>query len=369
MSCTNCFNGCAETVSDQCIRYTGNDVPALGIQHGDTLLSVENAITTFLSSTLTGVGIKPIIDNNIICDLVKNNLPSCTNCTGFTLNDILSALIKSACDLQEQIDTINTSITSINNTLTVLNADYTLPADCLSGVTASSDTHAIVQATINKLCQLNTNLPNTYVPINATPGHPGINDYIESYLNGIPGQSLISDKMIPYVAVPYFNPDLSHFSVSGAGTGDWLNVNLCNGLNFTPDLRGRVLVGTTSGMGGGSFNSNVDPAISGNPTYNLNSLYGTNTVTLVPSQIPAHTHGATSVDSGHVHTTFADVKYNSPGANLKLDTGVAIAAGSNITSTGFANITTSILPNTPAGGSHNNVQPTHACYYIMYIPV
>lgn len=32
MSCTNCFNGCTEITSDKCVRYTGTNIPELGIQ-------------------------------------------------------------------------------------------------------------------------------------------------------------------------------------------------------------------------------------------------------------------------------------------------------------------------------------------------
>jgi len=50
MSCKDCFNGCAETVSDQCVKYTGIDIPALGIENGDSLASVESALVTYLLS-------------------------------------------------------------------------------------------------------------------------------------------------------------------------------------------------------------------------------------------------------------------------------------------------------------------------------
>jgi len=44
MSCTNCFNGCAETTSDQCVKYTGIDIPELGIVKGDPLAAVLQSI-------------------------------------------------------------------------------------------------------------------------------------------------------------------------------------------------------------------------------------------------------------------------------------------------------------------------------------
>lgn len=100
MSCSNCFNGCAEIVSDQCVRYTGIDVPVLGIKNGDSLSFVEQALITFLTSTLDGTGIKIDINPAIICNLVKQHLPTCGD---LTVVDFITALIKAACDLQTQM--------------------------------------------------------------------------------------------------------------------------------------------------------------------------------------------------------------------------------------------------------------------------
>ena len=146
MSCSNCFNGCAEIVSDQCVKYTGIDVPVLGIQKGDSLSYVEQALIEFLTSTLDGTGIKIDIPSETICELVQQYLPDCGD---ITVVDLITALIKASCDLQEQVDVVAASITT-------LNADYDV--DCLSGVTNSSDTHAVLQAVINKLCGLEVDL-------------------------------------------------------------------------------------------------------------------------------------------------------------------------------------------------------------------
>jgi len=354
-NCSNCYNGCTEIVSDRCVKYTGIDVPVLGIQTGDSLSFVEQALITFLTSTLDGTGIKPIINDTIICDLVRQYLPTCGE---LSLNDVLSAIIKAACDLQEQVD-------AIDATLTTLNADYTI--DCLTGVTASSDTHAIVQAVINKVCALGVSLNalaldlhTNYVTI------ANINSYISAYING--ESSLISSKMIPYVAVPYFNPDLSNFDGTGAGIGNWANIYLCNGANpGVPDLRGRVLVGTTTGMNGGALSSAVDPAIPGNPAYSLGTTTGLNQVTLGSTQIPSHTHTATaiSIDSGHTHT-------NVTGSTILSNGGPEYLSGYSNNGTsgvGYANITTSVTINPTGGGlPHQNNQPAIGCYFIIYIP-
>jgi len=177
--------------------------------------------------------------------------------------------------------------------------------------------------------------------------------------------------MIPYVAVPYFNPDLSNFDLSGSGLGNWAKIYLCNGNNpGVPDLRGRVLVGATTGMGGGTMNSSVNPAIIGNPNYLLGTITGANQITLSSTQIPSHTHAATavSIDSGHTHSILNAATYQSsviPNGG----SGQYFVKGTQTTETGTANITTTVTINPTGGGlAHPNFQPAIGCYYIIYIP-
>lgn len=374
MSCSNCFNGCAETISDQCVKYTGIDVPALGISTGDNLLSVENAITNFLVPAINGTGIKPIIDPNIICNIVKSYLPPCTTCVGFTLNEVLTAIVKTLCDLQLQITT-NT------NAITTLNANYTI--GCLSGVTASSDTHDIVQATINNLCSLNTafsNLVSQLNTINVTSLN--IDEYITDYLDNQPSTSSASAKMVPYAPIPYFGPLSNYpavgdsFSLTGAGSNYWAKVYLCNGANpGVPDLRGRTLVGVTTGMGGGQLNQFVDPAF-GNPNYLLGTLDGTNQVTLGENQLPNHTHPNTVntilTDPGHVHSLPRVVKPGGPyGLNYASDFAfdeILQTGNSGVNGTGISAVTTITNAAIGSGDAHQNNQPSIGCYYIIYIP-
>jgi len=373
-NCSNCYNGCTEIISDKCVRYTGVDVPVLGIQTGDSLSFVEQALITFLTSTLDGTGIKIDIDPEIICALVQDYLPTCGDITAV---DLFNALIKAACDLQEQVDAIVAE-------LAILNGNYDI--DCLTGVTSSSDTHAIVQAVITKLCDVSADLvalaldlDTNYVKL------ADLNALIQAYLDSIaPATNIQYKKMVPYTAVEYYGP-LSNFDASGAGLSGlgWQNVYLCNGNNGTPDKRGRVGVGAIQGVGGGALNPNVDPTFPGNPNYNLNMLQGTNTVTLTTNQIPSHSHLATSIvtDPTHNHTSGTI-----PGKGTGLtpaSTGVAVdratppgggGAGSAFSanewttkaSTGITVGTT--VANSGGGLSHSNIQPVLACYYIIYLP-
>jgi microcystin-dependent protein len=371
MSCTNCFNGCTEIVSDKCVKYTGIDIPELGISSGDTLLAVESAIINFLVPTLTGVGIKPIISESVLCDTVSKYLPTCNQCSGFTLNEVLTAIIKAACDLQGQVDAIALAIE-------VINGEYTL--GCITSVSPSSGTHSVLQAVIEKLCLVNStlagliiSLPTTYVSI------ANINSYIEAYLASSGETTNVSSKMVPYTAVEYYGP-LTQFDVTGAGTGVWANIYLCNGNNGTPDKRGRVAVGTTSGMGGGTFDPAVDPAIAGNPAYSLGTTGGANTVVLSEGNMPNHNHNASNIttDPGHTHTILGITG----GDNDDNNNTVRFAGGdkSQGETTFYFNNTeacqsavTNVTINTTisytgGGTAHANIQPVLACHYIMYIP-
>jgi microcystin-dependent protein len=369
-NCSNCYNGCTEIVSDRCVKYTGIDVPVLGIQTGDSLSFVEQALITFLVSTLDGTGVKIDINDIDVCALVQKYLPTCGD---LSIVDISKALIQAACDLQEQVDAIVAE-------LAILNADYTI--GCLTGVTASSDTHAIVQATINKVCTLEVDLialslevHNQYVPINSSPGHPGVNDYIAAYLaSGSGGTTKYYNRMIPYAVVEYYGPIPGNFDATGAGlaTGPWEKIYLCNGQNATPDKRGRVGVGTTDGsMLGLTLPIDTNPSASPfNPTYQLGTGGGTvNQTVLSILQIPAHTHVGTIASGGeHTHNTQYGL---TGGGTLYAETpyisDIVGGVAGLTTSSGIHTHTISIAS---AGGNqaHSNVQVGLGCYYIQYRP-
>jgi len=379
MACSNCYNGCTEIVSDRCVRYTGLDVPLLGIQSGDSLSFVEAALIEFLTSTINGVGIKPIIAPTVICNLVQQYLPDCGD---LTLNDILKALIEAACDLQEQVDLIAADIAT-------LNANYDV--DCLTGVTSTSDTHAVLQAVITKLCDLGVDLAALALDVDTNYVKlADLNSLIAAYIASTTTSSTrYSNRMIPYTAIEYYGPLTGNFDVTGAGIvgTDWEKIYLCNGLNGTPDKRGRVPVGAIVGVGGGAMNSAVDPATPTNPNYALNGTNGANTVTLNTSQIPSHTHVASVTDPGHRHFVLANdnaagipftagptptapvSSYVDLNGNFSYQTGTSALLDATIgRSSSSATGVTVTNANAGTGGAHSNIQPVLACYYIMYIP-
>jgi microcystin-dependent protein len=373
-TCSNCYNGCTEIVSDRCVKYTGIDVPVLGIQTGDSLSFVEQALITFLTSTLDGTGVKINLTGIDVCALVQNYLPTCKD---LTIVDISKALVQAACDLQEQVDDVVAE-------LAVLNANYTI--GCLTGVTASSDTHAIVQAVINTLCELNTDfaqllidLPNTYVAI------ADIDVLIQDYIDNNTNFDSIRSRMVPYAVLPYFGPISGIFDTTGAGlnltgTGgqDWTKIYLCNGNNGTPDLRGRALTGVISGLSGPTMSPVVDPGVSiANPNYTLGSTAGANQITLLDTQIPIHTHANTVntvlTDPGHTHGYRYGINYPGGSNTVVLgptNNGTKQTDSSGVDGTGITAVTTITNAPAPIGGGlpHANIQPVTACYYIQYRP-
>jgi len=366
MGCTNCFNGCTETTSDKCVKYTGNDVPALNITKGDSLMSVEDNIILKILSMIIGEGIIPEVDAQDICAEVMANLPDLSIAT---LNDYITAIIKAVCANVTSIDDINTI-------LSALNSDYTL--DCITSFVDPEDvnnTHAVVQALIDVLCStiedlnaLTLNLTTNYVAIEDLDG------YIAAYLEANAPSDLISNKMIPFVAVEYYGT-LANFNAGGAGIGLWDKVYLCNGANGTPDKRGVVPVGVTTVAGGGAYNPAVDPGNPDNPNYVLNTPLGANTVTLTSAQMPSHTHIATSVVSGSTTVPVPFIKevigvvsprvlgYNSVGDE---DSAIRISEVATVNTSGT--IVTTTNASTGGGDSHSNIQPVLPCYYIMFIP-
>ena len=310
---------------------------------------------------------------------------------------MLTAIVKTVCDLQDQID-------DIDATLATLNANYTI--GCLSGVTASSDTHDIVQATINNLCSLNTAFSALVSQLNATNVTSlNVNTYISNYLASQPSTNSASARMVPYCPIAYYGP-LSGYptatdslSLTGQGTGYWAKVYLCNGLNGTPDLRGRAVVGTTV-MGNNAFPSQTNPCGScttcSNPLYELGDVEGSNCITLTTPQLPNHTHTASTASAGsHNHYMVVAASQTTDNANSLYDgtnpgrkdlglTSRAYGAGNNdyayelTTSPGTVNAgrtndsgvhTHPVTVNpTGSGDAHLNIQPVIALHYIMYKP-
>jgi microcystin-dependent protein len=368
MACSNCFNGCTEIVSDQCVKYTGIDVPVLGIKKGDSLSYVEQALITFLTSTLDGTGIKITIpETTVICNLVQKYLPTCEDLTAVNL---FNALIQAACELQTELD-------ATNDRIDVIESPY-LPG-CFTTFTESSNTHTVVQEIITKVCGIESDL--SALAIDLSTNYVKLSDLctliIECINQNTPADSgKYYTKMVPYTAVEYYG-DINVFDSSGKGFEGtpWEKIYLCNGQNpGVPDKRGRVGVGVTFGTG-------MDAAVAPgglNPTYNLFTKAGTNSVTLSRPQIPSHTHTATVTinDPGHQHNyetriTNNRAQFSSDEREVTTYAMSTLQTQSSVTGLKGTGVGQNVfVTNAEEGGGfpHANNQPAIACYYIMYIP-
>lgn len=384
--CGGCFNGCHEIISDQCVKYTGNDVPELDIEKGIPLSELEEKIIDFLLTVLDGTGIFPIIPAEHICTLVQSYLPINPN-----LNDILTAVTQAVCNLQEQID-------DIVDDIEIIEADYTIPS-CLSGdVVGTAGTHAVLQAALVKLCAINSaviviqNSLSQYVKI------IDIDNIIEQYLEDhIINQQYA--KMVPYTVVEYYGPLSGYptvsdgFTAAGVGYGAWEKVFLCDGRNGTPDKRGRTPVGAHSMSSANYVNTpETDPSVPGNPNYSIRDTAGENYTILTTDQLPPHKHAVPDpqiIDPGHRHVFACDRTIVS---EMGFDTYNDVAGAHNIDleksdygvipaftkSDGnqvgieyqVTHVTSTIgdTENTGRRFSHDNRLPVIACYYLMYIP-
>ena len=376
MSCQNCYNGCTDIISDKCTKYTGNNVPELGIENGDSLFSVQQSIFSFLLSIIDGTSIKPEINQEFICEKISQYLGE----QELTLHNIINTILQVACDLQTQVTNVKSSVDTINTA-------YTL--NCVSGVTDNTNTHEVLQAVITKLCSVNTalsalalNLSTNYVKLSE------LDRLIEAYLSGGSGSAKMYNKMIPYTVVEYYGDVTGKFDSTGAGIGEWEKIYLCNGNNGTPDKRGRVSVGAITNMGGGTLDTAVDPSNPGNPNYSLGTKYGSCMVSLNVTQIPSHSHIATNtvIDGGHFHylstvsgqtskpalssdNYLASIDNEGNDGNYVLGGTLEALPSVGKSATSKTNISVQTSLSSIGGGlGHNNVQPSIGCYYIMYIP-
>jgi microcystin-dependent protein len=339
----------------------------LGIQTGDSLSYVEQSLITFLVSTLDGTGITIDLDQQALCDFVKDYLPTCGD---ITLVDVLNALTESVCFLKDEVSALEAKFAELEQGYNI---------ECLEGSPDPTSTYEVLQATINKLCALEVDLGALALDVEVNYVRlDEINALIQAYIDGTSISTKYYNRMVPYTVVEYYG-STGNFDGSGAGIGNWEQIYLCNGNNGTPDKRGRLPIGAIQGVGGGALSPVVDPAFPGNTNYALNTTNGANTVTLTTLQIPSHTHTATATSTSVVTPNPHDHGWTGvSGTGYPDGSGDRTTAGAPNSypvtaqelgvSLAVATSTAVSIGDQGGGQSHNNVPPVLACYYIMYIP-
>jgi hypothetical protein len=352
MPCKDCYNGCPEIISDQCVKYTGPDIELFGICTGDTISIVLADIIDKITNILSGTGIT-------LSSVTFSNAPWLATLFGTkdkTLQNLFQLLIDSQQTLKDLYESLKQTAASFD-------------VGCLTGLPANPNRDQVVQAILNKLCSLNTTvngLSSVYVKITDLPTL--VKTITTQGTNGQPKQ--YKDYTIPYTAFPYHGP-LSNFDSTGKGLvgAGFDRIFICNGLNGTPDYRGRSPIGAVRNVPGPTPDNTVNPNHPLNAKTNVNYAVGekagTNAHKLTVQELPSHTH--TINDPGHEHdlprdgmggntnmwslvdSKYDDEAYSSNPASGKSKTGITING---------------------AGGSesHYNVHPVIGAIFIMYRP-
>lgn len=356
MACKDCLLNCPEIISDQCVQYTGPEIPLLGICPGDSLSKFEAQIAAEVVGILDGTGIEPAgltINCQFLKDIIGVSSP--------TLANVLNMLISASCSLRELIDEINEQIADnpVFNTA------------CLTGLPSNATRDDILQAAILLLCSMKTivdAIPATYVK------NSDLTTLVTQIVNNIidGGDTVVqnSTRMVPYSAMAYFGP-LSNFDASGKGITSlgFDKIYLCNGSNGTPDLRGRTVVGAVRNVPGGTMDAAVDPgADPNNPDWALNDKRGENYHTLTAPEMPVHNHPIS--DPGHNHSLSFTNSIHAKDAGSTQVLSLGFNPINAITLNDRTGTSTTGITISSAGGSqpHINIQPSYCAYYIIYIP-
>jgi len=128
-----------------------------------------------------------------------------------------------------------------------------------------------------------------------------------------------------------------------------------------PDLRGRV-VAAVDNMGGAASNRLAVGSMA-SLRFSLGGAGGADTHTLIPAEMPAHTHPNWLSDPGHYHVyQYSTAVYGAAGGGSSW----AVSFSTTNTSAATTNIA---LNNVSQGGNaaHDNLQPTILCNYILRI--
>ena len=160
MTYTTASNGvimCPVATTSNCVSYQGCAFPTLGICIGESLSNVESTLANNIISLLASVDMTNII------------VPSCLSSTfgtsTYTIYNFINTLTQYSCVLQNEITTINSTLSNFNPLITL---DY---ACCSSNPCVSSGTVPLTQAfqnIISCLCSVistNTAIQNSLITL------------------------------------------------------------------------------------------------------------------------------------------------------------------------------------------------------------
>lgn len=355
---------------DTSVTYTGEAYPSLGICYGDKLSEIEKIILDKLIDFADGTGIV-LTDIDISeCAFLDQFITCCSQ--DKTLVGLLTTVLKSICQLEQEIIDTNTALTAATT--------YTFTLGCLT--VANPTLQNVVNAIIANLCATNTTVATlasqlAALTIRVTALETGlagtINTAINSALagfatnfvnnniktcgntNGISksaGVATFEALVPPLCPIPYIGP-IANFDNSGAGIAakGYCGWYICNGANNTPDMRGYAFSSATN-IPGGSLDTRVSDPADATSIGNKNGEYRH---ALSTAELASHAHTIA------YNTTL--VKFQG-GAN---DAFPAFNVGGGAGGAGYGGLlpTSGTTGNTGSGTPHETRQPTYYGCWIM----
>lgn len=354
-----------ELTTTNYVKYTGEDVPLLGISNGDTMTEVEAAVTSKIVELIAGTGMD-LSSLTYDCTFITDEL------AGEDKNaaTVIQALLTGQCTLKSLIDELTE----------IVNTPVTYDRKCLD--TTASTTPEIVQALIDLVCPLVEDVAAISDQLTDNDLTETIQNEIGNFLyNNVSSKGsygltktgsgknveLVFALFPPYTPVFSFAP-MSYWNSDGTGKSGtafegWV---ICDGQNsVAKDMRGYAPVGATNLPG---INSpTLDERVSGTLT-NVGEKAGEVKHQLSTNELPAHTHP--SGENGDISTEA--VVYNfgvkaGSGAQALCkfpfngEIGVDTLQATGTSSTGTTG-------ETGLGQPFENRQPSIHGYFIMRLP-
>jgi hypothetical protein len=157
MSCKSCqdsFYNCPDVLTSDCVSYQGPEIPCLEICPGMKLTTVQVSIAEKLCELVGETNVSTIV------------LPTCL-VTAFgtrdkTILEFILFLLEESCNLQSQIDTLETDLSTFEPMVTV---DYKCCADSPCVTVGTVTVTEAIQNVLNCLCDLKADLGFALYPL------------------------------------------------------------------------------------------------------------------------------------------------------------------------------------------------------------
>lgn len=353
-----------ERIYDVNVIYTGENIPELGICNGDSYDEIILAITDKLLEKET---YQEIINT---CSILQTYLGE----RDPILRNVLDVFAKVICGHANKIEALESIVFS---------PSFIYDLNCLV-IEGSITTEKIVQELINKYCNLQTQVNNINSTLSSLTSTISILDSGISNIIAENGKSVkkvgntiyLSGFLQPYMPQPYIGP-LSNFDSSGKGIASlgWKDWYIMNGNNGTQDWRGFTFAGATN-VPGPTLHPMVNPLTltDSDASTSIGDRKGKVKNKLNVNNLPNHTHNSEVTVKDHSHIVYGTSdKRNTVGSGSEINQvhlGTQYYGAESVTSLSKSEVevkVTSVAEGATSAPIENR-QPTVYGYWVVWIP-